>query len=213
MYLGHSCFQIDWNGLKIVTDPYNKDSFGPNGYGPQNVEAHIVTMSHHHDDHNYTGDLRGNFTVIDKPGHYTENKITIDGLMSVHDNQGGSQRGQNIIFKMTDGTITLAHLGDLGRPLSEEEKEFLAGTNILLVPVGGFFTIDAKEAFDVAQTLKPNVVIPMHYKVRQTQTWPITGVEEFTNLWPSANVKTQGSEIVVSELPRDTEVWVLRPCR
>jgi L-ascorbate metabolism protein UlaG (beta-lactamase superfamily) len=212
-YLGHSCFQIDWDGLKIVTDPYNKDMFGPGGYGPQNVEANVVTMSHHHDDHNYTGDLKGQFTVLDKPGKYNFGNLSFEGMMSVHDKQGGAQRGQNVIFKVSDGKLTLVHLGDLGRPLTKEEKDFLTGVDILMIPVGGYFTIDAQEAYDVVKNVQPKIVIPMHYKVNQTQTWPITSVDQFTKLWPSTNVRTLGSEVEISELPSHTEVWVLTPCR
>jgi len=144
-YLGHSCFYIDWNGQRIVTDPYNKGMFGEGGYAAQNVEADIVTVSHHHDDHNYTGDLKGEFKVVDRPGKYVFGNLNVEGLLSSHDKQGGAQRGENIIFKITDGNMTLAHLGDLGRPLSEKEEKFLQGVNILMIPVGGFYTIDAKK--------------------------------------------------------------------
>ena len=213
MYLGHSCFYINWDGRRIVTDPYNKSMFGEGGYGPQNVEADIVTMSHHHDDHNYTGDLKGQFTVVDRPGKHVFGNFTVEGLRSSHDKQGGAQRGENIIFKMSDGKTTLAHLGDLGRPLSEKEEKFLQGVNILMVPVGGFYTIDASEAYDVVQKIQPNIVLPMHFKTAKTETWPITGVEDFLSHFPSNIIKSFGSEVDIIELPSQMEVWLLNPSR
>jgi len=102
------------------------------------VEVDIVTVSHHHDDHNYTGDLEGEFKVVDRPGKYVFGNLNVEGLLSSHDKQGGAQRGENIIFKITDRNMTLAHLGDLGRPLSEKEEKFLQGVNILMIPVGAF---------------------------------------------------------------------------
>jgi len=95
--------------------------------------------------------------------------------------------------------MTLAHLGDLGRPLSEKEEKFLQGVNILMIPVGGFYTIDANEAYDVVQKVQ---VIPMHFKTAKTETWPITGVEDFLNHFPS--------NVIKRELPGVTEVWLLK---
>jgi len=187
--------------------------FGEGGYAAQNVEVDIVTVSHHHDDHNYTGDLKGEFTVVDRAGKYVFGNLKVEGLLSSHDKQGGAQRGENIIFKITDGNMTLAHLGDLGRPLSEKEEKFLQVVNILMVPVGGFYTIDANEAHDVVRKVQPNIVIPMHFKTAKTETWPITGVEDFLNHFPSDVIKSFGSEVDIRELPGVTEVWLLKPSR
>ncbi|NPV88898.1 MBL fold metallo-hydrolase [Coprothermobacteraceae bacterium] len=212
-YLGHSCFLIEWKGLRIVTDPYQSGAFGNLNYDPENVEADIVTISHHHDDHGYTRDLKGAFTVVDVPGVRTFNGLTITGVASDHDRQGGHQRGKNIIFKITDGNLTVVHFGDQGRPITAEESSLIGHADVVLVPVGGYYTIEPEEAYQLCLQMNPAVVVPMHYKTPKLG-FPVAEVEKFLSLWPSDRVRRMDTcQVAITDLPKQTEVWVLKHCR
>lgn len=161
---GHSCFKIQDkigpDGVTVVTDPFGKNT------GPKvpNFEADIVTISHDHDDHNNVAALRGNPFVIDCAGEYDFKGVLIEGIDSYHDDKKGAERGGNIIYRMEVDDVSVAHLGDLGGPLDSTQLEKLVGTDILLIPVGGKYTLDAKAAVEVISQIEPRIVIPMHYK-------------------------------------------------
>ena len=161
---GHSCFKIQDKigpeGVTVVTDPYGKNT----GLKVPNFEADIVTISHDHDDHNNASALRGNPFVIDCAGEYDFKGVLIEGIDSYHDNQKGTERGGNIIYRLEVDDVSIAHLGDLGGPLDSTQLEKLVGTDILLIPVGGKYTLDAKMAVEVISQIEPRIVIPMHYK-------------------------------------------------
>ena len=161
---GHSCFKIQDKigpeGVTVVTDPFGKNT------GPKvpNFEADIVTISHDHDDHNNVTALRGNPFTIDCAGEYDFKGVLIEGIDSYHDDKKGAERGGNIIYRMEVDDVSVAHLGDLGGPLDSTQLEKLVGTDILLIPVGGKYTLDAKAAVEVISQIEPRIVIPMHYK-------------------------------------------------
>jgi L-ascorbate metabolism protein UlaG (beta-lactamase superfamily) len=161
---GHSCFKIQDKigpeGVTVVTDPFGKNT------GPKvpNFEADIVTISHDHDDHNNVAALRGDPFVIDCAGEYDFKGVLVEGIDSFHDDQKGAERGGNIIYRMEIDDVSVAHLGDLGGPLDSTQLEKLVGTDILLIPVGGKYTLDAKAAVEVISQIEPRIVIPMHYK-------------------------------------------------
>ena len=162
---GHSCFKIQDksgpDGITLICDPFNKEI----GLKPPNCEADIVTVSHDHEDHNNVGALRGKPFVINSAGEYDVKGVFIEGIDSYHDDKDGGERGPNIIYRMEIDDISVAHLGDLGAPLNDVQLERLAGTDILLVPVGGKYTLDAKMAVEVISQIEPRIVIPMHYQV------------------------------------------------
>ena len=162
---GHSCFKIQDksgpDGITLICDPFNKEI----GLKPPNCEADIVTVSHDHEDHNNVSALRGKPFVINSAGEYDVKGVFIEGIDSYHDDKGGVERGSNIIYRMEIDDISVAHLGDLGAPLNDVQLERLAGTDILLVPVGGKYTLDAKMAVEVISQIEPRIVIPMHYQV------------------------------------------------
>ncbi len=162
---GHSCFKIQDKigpeGVTVVTDPFSKDI----GLKVPNFEADIVTVSHNHEDHNNIGALRGNPFVIDCAGEYDFKGVLVEGIDSYHDEKQGAERGKNIIFRLEVEDISIVHLGDLGAPLDNSQLEKLAGTDILLIPVGGKYTLDAKGAVEVISQLEPRIIIPMHYKI------------------------------------------------
>jgi len=161
---GHSCFKIQdkigSDGVTLVTDPFNKET----GLKVPNFEADIVTVSHDHADHNNVSALRGQPFVISCAGEYDFKGILVEGIDSYHDNSQGKERGGNMIYRIEVDDISIVHLGDLGDVLDNSQLEKMAGTDILLIPVGGKYTLDAKKAVEVISQIEPRIVIPMHYK-------------------------------------------------
>ena len=162
-YLGHSCFKLtESTGTTTITDPYK-------GIGyelPKGLKADAVTVSHSHFDHNHVKAIGGHPRVLDKEGFYELPGVEITGIKSYHDNQGGRQRGENIIYKFRMDGLEVCHLGDLGEECSSELLEMILPVNILLIPVGGTYTVDAELAKEYVDRIMPEIVIPMHYKTR-----------------------------------------------
>lgn len=210
-WFGHSAFGLtSASGKVVLTDPYEPGNYnGAVRYKPISVNADAVTISHNHADHNYTKDLSGKPTIIDKKGTYEVAGIKIAGIPVYHDTKQGKERGNNIIFVYEIDKLRIAHCGDLGHLLSDKEATGLGKIDVLLIPVGGYFTIDAAQATDVIQKVKPKIVIPMHYKT-EVLDFPIAGVDEF--LKGKENVKrasTSEVSITTETLPSETEVWIL----
>ncbi len=145
-----------------MTDPFNKET----GLKVPNFEADIVTVSHDHKDHNNVDALRGKPFVIECAGEYDFKGVLIEGIDSYHDDQKGAVRGANIMYRIEIDDISVAHLGDLGDVLDNAQIEKLIGTDVLLIPVGGTYTLDAKKAVEVISQIEPRIVIPMHYKTK-----------------------------------------------
>lgn len=164
-YFGHSCFLItDNRGVMIVTDPYDSSV----GYNMPDLTADIVTISHNHFDHNYKSGVRGKFELINKVGNFYVKDINIRGVLTYHDSEGGKKRGENIVYTYDVNGIKFCHLGDLGHLLNSDQLLEIGGVNVLFIPVGGNFTIDAEEASMVVDQIKPDIVIPMHYKTPES---------------------------------------------
>lgn len=162
---GHYCFKIQdkqgSEGVTLVTDPFDKEI----GLKIPNFEADIVTISHDHSDHNNVKAIKGNPFLVNSPGEYDLKNVLIEGVDSYHDEEDGEKRGKNIIYRIEMEDISITHLGDLGHVLDSSQLEKLTGTDILLIPVGGGYTLDAKKAVEVISQIEPRIVIPMHYKV------------------------------------------------
>ena len=174
-WLGHACFLITSSkGVKILTDPFDDQV----GYELPSEEADIVTTSHDHFDHNYTQIVKGEFVHIKEAGIYLEKGINIKGVASFHDEVAGKKRGNNVIFKFDVDGVEVCHCGDLGHVLTPGQVEEIGRVDVLLLPVGGTYTVDAKEAFEVAKLLKPAVIIPMHFKTDDND-FDIDGVDKF----------------------------------
>ncbi len=178
-WFGHSCFRIELNdGRKIITDPYNPQAFsGAIKYMPVGESADIVTISHHHADHDFAEGVPSK-QVIDKAGTYTIGNITIEGVLSYHDDTHGSQRGENIIFVLNAEGLRVAHFGDLGT--TDIDYDRLKGVDIVMVPIGGTFTIGYEEANYILEKLQPAIFIPMHFNTPKID-FDIDGVDEFIN--------------------------------
>ena len=210
-WYGHAAFLITSNqGVKIMTDPYEPNAFGGQlTYGKIKDSADIVLVSHDHADHNHTKDLPGSPQIIKGSGSKTSKGISFKGVATFHDPSKGSERGENTAFTMEIDGIRVCHLGDLGHVLSQKEITEIGPVDILIIPVGGFYTIDSKEASQVATLLKPKVVIPMHFKTEKCG-FPIAPVEDF--LKGKTKVKRPGvSEVTFDKasLPPEMEVVVL----
>lgn len=168
-WLGHSCFKIEeknnGDSVTVLTDPYGKEC----GLKLPKTRTDIVTISHLHDDHcnmeQVAGvDDKGPF-IIDRPGEYEVKNVFIMGIGAYHDKKEGAERGKSTIFKIEVGDLTVVHLGDLGTSLSDRQLTKIGDVDILLIPVGGKYTITAKEAAEVVRQIEPRIVIPMHYKL------------------------------------------------
>jgi len=212
-YLGHAAFLITTaDGRKVVTDPYEPGGFGGAiGYGALKEPADFVTVSHEHADHNYIGMVPGNPTVIRQAGEETHGGILFRALMTHHDASRGAERGRNIVRVMEADGISVCHLGDLGHALSPEDATALGALDVLLVPVGGTFTVDAKGATAVVNRLRPRIAIPMHYRTLKVGL-DIAPVDGFL-AGKSRVTRVDGSEIELDKgtLPEPTEIVVLEP--
>jgi len=205
-FYGHSMFLIEASDkTKIGTDPYNqqvKDRL------PE-VSADIVLVSHHHFDHANTSLFKGNPTVLDTGQKTTIKGIDFEGIPAYHDQSHGNQRGENIIFKFTVDGITFAHMGDLGHQLSSEQYQKLQNINILMLPVGGIFTIDSRIAHQIINDIKPNIAIPMHYKQQDTKI-DVDTIDKFLKQAGKYRQADHTISITGDQLPEPTEIWVLK---
>lgn len=213
-YHGHACFTLEADGTTMLIDPFNDTC----GYPMPDVKPTAVVISHEHFDHNYVQMAKGSPKVIRglKEGgkdwaqvKETVGPVSVATVRTYHDPTEGSQRGRNVMLIFDSGGIRLVHTGDLGHPLSPEHVKALGKVDVLLVPVGGFYTIGPKDADAVIDQLKPKVVVPMHYKTSKTESWPIGSVDEF--LKGKSGVKHVGktASFEALALPKDQEIWVL----
>ena len=207
-WLGHSSFLITAaDGTRIITDPYG--IYPDLHYAPIEETADIVLVTHKHGDH-FGGKVRGNPRVLIGGGQKKIGSMEFKGVETYHDASKGSQRGTNTVFCFTVDGVRLCHMGDLGHTLSASEVAEIGQVDVLMIPVGGFYTIDAATASKVCDQLKPGVIIPMHYR-NDKCAFSITGVEDF--LKGKAGVKrlnTSDLELKSGQLPLTTEIIVLK---
>ena len=211
-WCGHATFLItSISGTKIVTDPYEPGGYdGALSYGSIPDEIDIAVVSHDHPDHNYVQGLKGNPEVIKGTGAQAASGIEFKGIPTYHDTSQGKERGESTIFCFTIDNVRLCHLGDLGHPLSSKDVAEIGEVDVLMIPVGGFYTIDAKVATEVMNSLKPRLVIPMHFKTEKCD-FPITTVDDFISGKPNVkNLDTSEIEVTKDTLPTPTEIHVLQ---
>ncbi|MDI6709541.1 MAG: MBL fold metallo-hydrolase [Thermoanaerobacterales bacterium] len=204
-WLGHACFLLESGGRRLLTDPFDAAV----GYPLARVTVDYVTVSHLHHDHNNVKALPGRPRVIDTPGRQVLDGLEINGLQTYHDREKGAKRGPNTVFVLEWEGLRVCHLGDLGHLLSPDQVAAIGTVDVLCIPVGGFYTIDAAEAAETVATLAPAVVLPMHYKTDYTD-FPIAPVEDFSKRFAqverlpaleiTAPVKDRGLRVVVLDL-------------
>lgn len=197
-WFGHSCFRIEAKEGSILTDPFSKDV----GLRPPKIKDDIVLVSHQHEDHNNIGDTNPEAFIIKNPGEYEKQGIAIHGILSYHDKTQGSERGLNTIYIIKSEDMTICHLGDLGHKLTDEQVEQIGDVDILMIPVGGTFTINYKEAVEVISQIEPKMVVPMHYKL-QGLKYDLDGVEKFTKELGLRPEKTDKLKIAKKNLPTE----------
>jgi L-ascorbate metabolism protein UlaG (beta-lactamase superfamily) len=203
---GHACFEVG-DGVTIVTDPHDGKSIG---IKPPHTKADIVLISHDHFDHNYPKAVEGrNTKILNGEINTTKNGVKIKGVKTYHDDSLGSKRGDNILFEFTVDRVNFCHLGDLGHLLDDDILQQLGNIDILFIPVGNVFTIGPKHAWNVIHAIKPNVAIPMHYRVGGLSL-SIKPVDPFLEEVDEDSIVRVGNEMDFEreDLPEKLEVWV-----
>jgi L-ascorbate metabolism protein UlaG (beta-lactamase superfamily) len=173
-WLGHGCFRLRGRNAALVTDPY------PPSLGPKlaRLDADILTISHDHANHSYARAASADAFLIDGPGEYEVQGVTVMGLPSFHDSSGGAEHGRNTIYVIEIDDVTVCHLGDLGHRLVDTDLEAIGTLDVLLVPVGGKNCLNAVQAAEVVRQLEPRLVVPMHYSLPAIKT-ELEPVERF----------------------------------
>ena len=169
-YNGHACFTVESEGYEAVLDPFE----GVRGFENTDLEADCVLCSHGHHDHAYTDGVKI------REGKVSPFKVYF--IECFHDDAEGAKRGKNRITVMEAEGKKVAHFGDLGHLLDEEQLGKLKGLDAAMIPVGGFFTIDAKQAAETVRNICPAHIIPMHYRDGDRGLEPVGTVEEFIDL-------------------------------
>ena len=161
-WFGQACFRVEGKDASILIDPFDKEI----GLKVPRMHDAIVLVTHEHHDHNNTENIDHGSFVIRGPGEYEKSGVQIIGIQSYHDNEQGAKRGLNTIYVLKIEDMRICHLGDLGQhELTDEQVETIGEVDVLMVPVGGTYTIDGKEAVAVVKQIEPKIIIPMHYKV------------------------------------------------
>lgn len=212
-WLGHSSFLFTTEkGITVLTDPYIPGAYdGAVRYEKIKAVVDIVTVSHEHADHNGVRDLPGRPEVVRGSGDWEVKGVKIKGVSTFHDPSQGRERGSNAVFLYEMDHLRLVHLGDLGHIPEQTVVKALGKVDILFVPVGGVYTIDARQAAEVVKLLAPSIVIPMHFKTPKLG-FNIAGVAEFLNRAPRGKELGKSEvEVKAESLPAETETWVLLP--
>ncbi|MHB9112812.1 MAG: MBL fold metallo-hydrolase [Thermoleophilia bacterium] len=215
--MGHSCFLLtNASGATLLTDPYDSSAY-PGALilrpldDPPGMAPDVVTVSHEHADHGNVEALSGTPEIVRTPRERLAAGFSIRGVESFHDIEHGALRGENLIFLIEADGLKVCHLGDLGHELEPAQVEAVGAVDLLLIPVGGVYTIDAAVATRVWRQLSPWVTIPMHYR-NDRCLFRIDGVEKFTD--GKQGVEYPGrSEIEFSKenLPVSPKIFVLEP--
>ncbi|MBX4200795.1 MBL fold metallo-hydrolase [Candidatus Parcubacteria bacterium] len=212
-WAGQACFQLSVSNGKdheasIVIDPY-----GDIGLKLPNLSADILLVSHGHPDHNNISAVKGDPFLIETPGEYEAKGVFVQGITSFHDEKEGKERGQNTIYTIEAEDIRFCHLGDFGqKQLTDEQLEKIGRVDILMIPVGGTYTINGSEAAKVIGQIEPKIVIPMHYGLPKLK-YELDGVEKFLKAMGKNNVEPQDKLTIKSSgLPKEgaMEIVVLK---
>lgn len=204
---GQACFKIKAKSATILIDPFDPTKTGLKS--PKDLSADMVLKTHDHPDHNYFDELVGDPVQISGPGEYEVKGVSIVGVSTFHDKTEGSERGKNTVYNLQVDGLSIVHLGDLGHLLTENQIASIGNTDILMIPVGGFYTIDAKEAAEVVAQLEPSVILPMHYSI-DGHNPNLTGVEPFLKEMGIENISPLPKlSITKDKLPDEPQVVVL----
>lgn len=211
-WYGQACFKIKGKSASLVCDPYSSDFTGLKSL---KLDANIVCITHSHQDHNSADVVSGveegtSPFVISGPGEYEISGVNIVGINSFHDDKQGAERGKNTIYLITVDDVNIVHLGDLGqKKLTQEQIEELSVCDVLLIPVGGVYTIEAKDVPDIIAQIEPKVIVPMHYKIEGLK-FDLASVEGFLKVMGKENIEAQNKlSVSQDKLPEEPEIVLL----
>ncbi|MBI2021650.1 MBL fold metallo-hydrolase [Candidatus Daviesbacteria bacterium] len=176
-WYGQAFFRIKGKQANILIDPFDSDFTGLKL--PKDLTADIALKTHDHQDHSNLKAVVGNPIKIQGPGEYEIKGVSISGVSVFHDNSQGSERGENTIYNLEVDGLNIVHLGDLGHILTEQQIQQIGLCGILLVPVGGTYTINSQAAAEVVAQLEPRIIIPMHYGGIPGLKFPLDSVDLF----------------------------------
>ena len=205
-WYGQACFKIQSGDLVIAVDPFGKDI----GFTPPRFRADIVAVTHGHHDHNNSAAIAGDPFLITGPGEYEVKGVNITGIETYHDTVKGRERGLNTIYMIEAEGIRILHMGDFGEEKMREETLEAAGeTDILMIPVGGVYTIEGDAAAKIARQIEPAIVIPMHYKIPGLKV-PLQGQEQFLKEMSAKDIEPQEKlTIKKKDIPEDGKMAVM----
>ena len=204
-YIGHACFVIENNaGGKIATDPYEKGSVP--GLSAPYIEADEVICSHGHADHNAFGE-------VSAPTEPWRGDFKIFPIKTYHDNKKGILRGRNNINRFEIDGLKFVHMGDIGCDLTDTQLDEIKGCDVLMIPVGGFYTINARQAYELINLIEPGAVIPMHYRGDTFGYDEIGRREDFEELCEGGEREIVSAGSVVETIPEGKSVILMEPLR
>ena len=203
-YFGHSCFSLRFeNGPVLVTDPFDESV----GYPLCTERCDAALVSHDHFDHNHTQSLTGSFETVSAAGDYSICGARVRAMESFHDEKCGALRGKNLLFRVECEGLSIAHLGDLGHMPDARQQTFLSGLDLLLLPIGGTYTIDTPEAVALLRLLQPKRAVAMHYRT-EACGFNIRSCEDFSGDTNAVRMPRE-IEITRETLMRLPEVMIL----
>lgn len=210
-WAGQSCFQISLsNGkdssINVVIDPFDEKI----GLKVPNFEADILLVTHQHHDHNNIRAIKGNPFLVDGPGEYEVKGVFVQGIDSLHDDNQGKDRGKNTIYTIEADGIKFCHLGDLGqKQLTDEQLEKIGSVDILMIPVGGVYTISSVEAQKIIGQIESKIVIPMHYELPKLNV-KLDSVDKFLKSMGKNSIEPQDKFVIkASALPKDSDMEIV----
>lgn len=195
-WYGHSCFLLECSGCKLVLDPYSPGSVP--GYDALDLSANQVISSHGHRDHCWDG------IKIEKSE--AESPFSITEIETFHDDKQGSLRGTNIIHIVEGNGVRVAHLGDIGCDLSDEQVKRIGKLDCILIPVGGYYTINAKQAEALLERLEAAVVVPMHYRYGNIGLSEISVLDDFKALRDDVKIYDSNTITITNDMDKQTAV-------
>ena len=208
--MGHSSFLLRSKKARVVIDPFDPKMVGL-PYLSQ--KADLVLVTHHHHDHDYVEKIKGDPLVIDLPGEFEKNGVRVFGYRTFHDKEGGKLRGENVIYKLETEKINILHLGDIGHTLEPSLVEKLDRVDILMVPVGGVYTIGPQDAVKIVNQLEPKIILPMHYyrkELNQKTFGELHPLSDFLREMGVDEAATESKLVVKKDsLPEERSVIVL----
>ena len=204
-WYGLSCFRLTERGMAtVVTDPFDDSIVG---YEPLRLKADIVTVSHDAPGHNYLAGVKGNTHTLTGAGEFEIGGVFITAIQTSGKKQDGN--GRNTLYVFDYDGVTVAHLGDLKRELTQSDVESLGTVNVALVPVGGGGGLTPAKAAEVISLIEPGIVIPMHYKTKDDNL-DLAPLSKFLQEMGLSDIEPISSlKVTPSSIPEETKVFVL----